>query len=129
MQQSPSGFAFPAIVQPTGFCLITDKIFTDELRNRNNNQFFLFWGGNAGANAQVNYMTYYQANENLTIHRNINVDDTYKFQSNIINSNGNNNLVLQRNGFDYLTFKSDRIETDKLISVLKRWNTNKIRSC
>ena len=62
-----------------------------------------------------------QAITNTTIACKVNIDaeqgitvfNGQQLRTNIVNSNGNNNLVFQRNGSPYMTFQSNRIDIDQ----------------
>ena len=118
LQQSVSGFAYPAIVQPTDFVFITDKIFCDELRNRYNNKDFLFWGGNTAGNARINYLTYRPASEDVLFYRSINIDTGYKLISPIVSSPSGANLVIQRGGVDYMSLAAGQVQLSTNIQLV-----------
>ena len=65
LNNDPNNFAFSAVEFGTGICLITEKVFTDQLRNKNNANDFLFYGGNSSNTDRVNYLTYRTATEDV----------------------------------------------------------------
>ena len=67
----------------------------------------------AGAIRQAITNTAIACKVNLDAETGITVFNGQQFRSNIINSNGNNNLVCQRNGSPYMTFQSNRIDIDQ----------------
>ena len=51
--------------------------------------------------------------DKIDCQRNVILGTSYELQTNTINTNGDNNLVFQRNGSPYITFNSDRININQ----------------
>ena len=67
----------------------------------------------AGAIRQAITNTAIACKVNIDAEQGITVFNGQQLRTNIVNSNGNNNLVFQRNGSPYMTFQSNRIDIDQ----------------
>ena len=71
----------------------------------------------AGAIKQAITNTTIACKVNIDAEQGITVFNGQQLKSNIVNSNGNNNLVFQRNGSPYITFNSDRININQALHL------------
>ena len=97
------------------------NVFIREVQGASRPEFDLIINGStshmrmwvAGAIRQAITNTTIACKVNIDAEQGITVFNGQQLRSNLINSNGNNNLVFQRNGSPYMTFQSNRIDIDQ----------------
>ena len=97
------------------------NVFSREVQGTTRPEFDLIINGStshmrmwvAGAIRQAITNTAIACKPNIDAEQGITVFNGQELKTNTINSNGNNNLVLQRNGSPYMTFNTNRIGIDQ----------------
>ena len=87
----------------------TPNIYTDIISCKTLGTDTIFYGSNTPNSLIVEYFRFNHNNES--------VDFSKPIQTNIINTNGDNNLSFQRNGSDYITFNTNKIELSKSLHL------------
>ena len=77
LNSNPAPIVIPCVQVPDGIGFTCEKFFTNEIRCRNDNTNFAFYGGNSSGNGKVNYMTYRRSQEDIQFYRDVNISNGY----------------------------------------------------
>ena len=87
LNSNPAPVVIPCVGVASGIGFTCEKFFCDEFRSKNDNVNIAFYGGNSAGNGKVNSMTYGRVNEEMTFHRDVNIDTGYNLTGDVIIGN------------------------------------------